>query len=268
MYKGKRVICVTYGSRDYEGVANLNLQTAKEHGADEVIRYGSDDLPWYFYLRNCIHFMRYPQTAYWVWKPFVVLKTLRLMEDGEYLVYSDAASVYIQDISNLLEVFERDGLYLMTFACAALEREYSKGDAFYLLNARNASISDTHQRLGGFIVIKKCKQSVQFVKKWLRACENILIVWGNRNIFAHDYPEYIANRNDQTAFSILTKKAGINAYRDPSQYGNILRTNDVAILQRSTYPEMWYLYRDPTITSLKQIEELYEHDEMVTTRRL
>ena len=105
---------------------------------------------------------------------------------------------------------------------------------------------------------------MQLVKKWLRACENILIVWGNRNLLARDYPEYIANRNDQTAFSILTKKAGINAYRDPSQFGNILKTNDETILQRSTYPEIWYLYRDPKITSLKQIENLCKHDEMFT----
>ncbi len=260
MYKEKKVVCISYGSGDYQNVAKLNLETALEHGADEVKQYGSKDLPWTFLLRNCIHFLRYPQCAYWVWKPYVILNTLKKMENGEYLVYSDAASIYIDDISKLLDVFDRDGLDIMPFSLNTLEREYSKGDAFFLLKANTPEIVNSKQRLATFVVMKKSSVSLDFVKKWLKACQNILIAWGSFNVFMKNYPEYIANRNDQTAYSILTKKMKLPAYRDPSQYGNNEEKIDKEIIQRSNYPEIWYSTRNPRLTEIEQVRNVMMKD--------
>ncbi len=266
MYKGKKITCIAYGSKDYKKAVELNLQTALEHGADEVKAYGPKDLPLWFIIRNLIHFLRYPQCAYWVWKPYVILKALKGMREDEYLFYVDSAAVYINDVALLLDVFERDRLYIMAFNVDKIEKEYTKGDALFFLNADRPEIVNSNQRMSGFIVLKKCPETMKFVEKWLKACQNLLIVWGNRNFFKKNYPEYVANRNDQTAFSLLTKKAGIPAYRDPSQYGNGDSFYGDDVLKQSTFPEIWYLTRNPKITSMETVKNIMKTDPLIKKR--
>jgi hypothetical protein len=57
-----------------------------------------------------------------------------------------------------------------------------------------------------------------------------------------DYSDFVAHRHDQSIFSLLTKRYGLVAYRDPSQYGNDLREEYPA----STYGQLIDLTRSRT----------------------
>ncbi|MDE6626424.1 MAG: hypothetical protein K2K56_08650 [Lachnospiraceae bacterium] len=72
------------------------------------------------------------------------------------------------------------------------------------------------------IVFRKSKRSVQFVKEWLYYCQYEDIITDAQNHMGKDnFKEFIDHRHDQSIFSVLSKKYGVKAYRDPSQFGRL-----------------------------------------------
>ena len=59
---------------------------------------------------------------------------------GDYLIYTDAGSVYVNRIQYLIDCMEREGQELMVFSLQKemLERKYTKRDAFVLMGCDTA----------------------------------------------------------------------------------------------------------------------------------
>ena len=64
-----------------------------------------------------------------------------------------------------------------------------------------------------------------------------------------NYPEFIDNRHDQTVLSLLSKKWGISAFRDPSQYGNNTEKFSQEVIERSSFPQIFDHHRNGSITT-------------------
>ncbi|CAI5460228.1 unnamed protein product [Closterium sp. Yama58-4] len=79
-----------------------SCQAALQHGADRCIQYNHTSLDPDFTSRNN-KILSLPRGAgYWVWKPYLILKTLlEEMEDGDLLLYADADSTTNGDLSAL-----------------------------------------------------------------------------------------------------------------------------------------------------------------------
>lgn len=157
------ITCISYGDKKFQGAASLNLETAKFHGTDKTILYTPKDLPisyklknWRLYYRLVVPRLRPKQrgAGYWIWKSYIIKKTLEGMNEGEYLIYSDGGSVYVNDISLLLDCFEAEELDFMVFSILHLDKHYSKRDAFILLDADEPKYTDTYQHPSGYMVLK------------------------------------------------------------------------------------------------------------------
>ena len=116
------ITCITYGDKKYDGAANLNLESARLYGADKVIKYGPKDLPLSFKIRNWrVYYgrsgwhMRWRGAGFWIWKSYVIRETLKGLNEGDYLVYSDAGSVYVGDLCEIIKAFEAEKLNVMVF---------------------------------------------------------------------------------------------------------------------------------------------------------
>lgn len=253
------ITCITYGDKKYEGAAELNLKTAKMHGADKVIKYGPKDLPFAFKLKNWrVYYgrsgwhMRWRGAGFWIWKSYVIRETLKELNDGDYLVYSDAGSVYVGDLCDIISTFNDEKLDVMVFSLLLQEKEYTKRDAFVLLNADEPRYTESRQRIGGYIIIRKSKKAEDFIDEWHNACKDYRIITDSHNRMGKpNYKEFKDHRHDQSILSLTAKKHGIKEYRDPSQFGNDFSKWPSDILERSTYPQIWYSTRDKSITTLE-----------------
>ena len=253
------ITCISYGDRKYRDTAKVNLESAKLHGADNTILYGPEKLPLSFKLKNWrVYFarsgkrLRWRGAGFWVWKPYVILQTLKQMKDGDYLIYSDGGSVYVNNIYSLIDTMKRENSSVLVFSLSLIEKIYTKRDAFILLNADEPKYTDTNQRIGGYIVLKKNDESISFVEEWLSACCDFRMITDSRNRMGKDnYPEFIDHRHDQSLLSLISKKHGIKEYRDPSQWGNDESKWTKDVLERSTYPQIWYSTRDRNIRSME-----------------
>merc|ERR1719401_2141263 len=72
---------------------------------------------------------------------------------------------------------------------------------------------ETNQVATGFILIRKTPLALEFLRAWLRACEDRRIMTEEPSVLgAPDYFTFKNNNDDQTAFSLLFKKYGFHAF--------------------------------------------------------
>mgnify|MGYP002804121415 FL=1 len=159
--------------------------------------------------------------GYWLWKPYILLKTLiENMNTGDIVMYQDAGAYIIRSTGPLLKLCEESKDGIIVFSLEKIEHEYTKQDALILMNMSFSEAADTFQRLASFVVLRKSCTSIQFAMEWLAYVTDRRIVSDDPNTLGVANPEsFKDNRHDQSVMSLLSKKWGLPAYRDPSQYG-------------------------------------------------
>jgi hypothetical protein len=107
-----------------------------------ALRFGVTDVrPWSqqmlhrtaFYSENKAILDLERGAGYWLWKPFIISETLKEMEEGDCLIYSDSGIQVVADLTPLFRIaLERDLVFFLgTGQC----RQWTKRDCFYFLNA-------------------------------------------------------------------------------------------------------------------------------------
>ena len=247
------ITLLNYANQAFRTSQRKNTQTGLSVGAfDQVLSYGPEDIDPKFREAEQQVLQAPRGNGYWLWKPYFIQQVLTKMSPGEWLFYCDSGSYFIHSIRPLLGVAESSRLDLLTFADAHPEKHYVKRDALLLLDADNAAIMDSPQRLGGFSLWRNTAFTRQFAATWLQYCLDPRILTDQPNELGRpNYPEFKDHRHDQAIFSILAKKHGLPAFRDPSQWGNT-KTKE---FPNSPYPQLIELTRKrdvPLRTRLKR----------------
>ena len=162
-------------------------------------------------------------SGYWIWKPYVILKTLvENMANGDLLMYQDAGAYFIRNAGPLLKLCQDMEKGILVFHTRFLEKQFSKRDAFILMDMDDGRVYETFQRLASFLVVRRNCQSLQFVMEWLAYSSDPRILTDMDNQMGKgNLAGFAENRHDQTVLSLLSKKWDLLELRDPSQYGDI-----------------------------------------------
>ena len=212
------MLCVcNFADEGYAVLHRLNSKSAYKKGkADKVFEYHPSDLI-ELKAKYPDHFKIKRGYGLWFWKPFLILKAMEQMADGDYLFYCDSGAVFIEDIHKLIPDMEKAGDDMMVFEQPLLARCFTKGETYKLLDCTDFS---GNQLLGGYILLKKSSQSIGYMKSWMEAMSDLRVLNGEKSdLSIADHKDFIAHREDQSVLTILCKKWGINAHRDPSDCG-------------------------------------------------
>lgn len=176
------------------------------------------------------HILRHARGAgYWLWKPYVILKRLAELSDGDVLCYCDSSYRFLSDARIIADAWLSDG---DIGAChnkpndsawqEHTDRKYTKCDAFALMNvppgAERERIKSTPQAWAGFVLLRKSATSVAFVREWLHHAQNAQIITDSRSITAQEDPQFIDNRHDQSIYSILLKIKHIKMHHTDNKF--------------------------------------------------
>jgi len=215
-------ILVNYADKTFSQAQKLNSKTGLEIGGfDEVRSFSPEDIDEKFYEENQKLLSEFRGNGYWLWKPYFLLKTLNEANDGDYVFYCDAGAVFVDKIDYLVEGVEALQQDVLVFEIPYVEKEWTKRDAFLLMECDEPIYTDTLQRWGGFILCKKSKYSLAFIEEWIKYHSDRRIVADDYNVMGQDnYPNFNEHRHDQSILGLLSKKYGYIALRDPSQFGN------------------------------------------------
>lgn len=239
------VTLINFADETFAKSQVVNGRSGMKYGKfDRIWMYGPPDLPPNFILSHPSALSSERGFGYWIWKPLLILESLKRINPGDYLFYSDSGCIFIDSIWHLIHSLGNDQ-DVMPFQIQTTEKEWTKRDVLVELNADHPSVFDSKQRMGGLSLWRRSSRSIRFAEEWLEYCSNKKLIDDSPNLSGKEnYPGFKEHRHDQSLFSVISKKRGLNAFRDPTQAGN----GFTDMYQNSAYPQIIELTRKPDMT--------------------
>ncbi len=234
------ILAINYADESFAKAQKWNLETALRWGADKIIGYTPKDIDEEFRERNKEILAAKKGNGFYLWKPYFLNKAYKELQDGDYLIYTDAGSIYVNRIQYLIDCMEKEKMDIMTFSLEKemLERKYNKRDAFVLMGCDSPEYANTPQSIGGYVVLKKSPFVEKFLKEDLEYAQDPRIITEQENTQGKpNYPDFIVHRHDQAIWSLMVKKYRLKRFRDPSQFG-MINSYEKEVEERSTFPQI------------------------------
>jgi len=163
--------------------------------------------------------------GFWIWKPYLVLKTLKEMKEDDILLYADAGCHLNikgkERMEEYIKIVENSKYGILSFQMTHQEKKYTKSDVLKYFDLElNSEIAESGQIIATTFMLKKCEYVEKIVKMWYETCCNYHLVDNSESIIPND-KEYVATRCDQSIWSIIRKKYGSEiledeTYRNPN----------------------------------------------------
>jgi hypothetical protein len=162
--------------------------------------------------------------GYWLWKSYIILKTLNQINNNDIILYSDVGCHLIpNEKDKLLEyinILNNSKYGILSFEIEYPERHFekkwNKSDLFKYFNENNKidieEIKNSGQHHATFMLIKKNDHSKNLISKWYELCSNYDFIDDSPSIEKND-ESFIEHRHDQAIFSLLVKTYGSEVVR-------------------------------------------------------
>lgn len=210
-------ILINYANDKYKTAQQLQTKTAKRAGFNRIIEYGPEDIDKDFKQLHADIFNYERGDGLWIWKPYLILKTLEQCNENDIVFYCDSGACFFRSALPVFDILERQDIWLTVLPL--IEKQFTKAETFEAMNATGIEFTDTPQISGTFIAFRKTDFSLNFVREWLEYCCNVDIIAPPEENKEAGY--FYGHREDQSILSLLSKKHGVRAYSDPSQYGRL-----------------------------------------------
>lgn len=212
-------ILINYGTEDYRKTQEVNARSGLDVGGfDDVWLYGPESISDEFKKENSSILNQARGAGYWLWKPYIILESLKKINEGDVVVYADSASVFVNSFQPVVDKCSSGagvlGFELENFHTNSI---WTKGDCFFIMRAEE--YKDLPQIMASFIAVTKNEFSLDFIQKWLEYCCWELVVTDSPSIIQEDYDDFKDHRHDQSIFSLCGRKYGIDIHPDVTQWG-------------------------------------------------
>ncbi|WP_142804404.1 hypothetical protein [Tepidiphilus sp. J10] len=164
--------------------------------------------------------------GYWVWKPQIILQTLRQLRDGDILHYCDTGCHLRQQgklrLLDYIDIVNRSSTGILAFQAVPpsfhdgrrlpdlREKVWCKADLAEFFGVRaNENIMNAPAIGAGIFFIRKCRSSLELIEKWQQVYRSGFSLVDDSPSLLPNPPEFKDHRHDQSIFSILCKLAGV-----------------------------------------------------------
>jgi hypothetical protein len=187
---------------------------------EEVRALGEGDLGEGFWSRHA-DFVRGnpPGFGYWLWKPYVILKTLQEMREGDVLVYADGGCTINPGCRARLEEYAETaksnrGIFFPGNTSGKSNLgQWTKGDLLAAFPDVDPSWPMVH---AGVNVICNTEYARRFVEKWyeLAASDGYRYIDDSPSRLPNR-PDFRENRHDQAVVTVLLHREGLFVDKGP-----------------------------------------------------
>ena len=203
-YQSEKIWLISYANKGVhiQNQSNLTMSASMYQAFDVIIPYQPRHIePAYFELHKNI-LSQNRGGGYWLWKPYFILKTLKMMAENDILLYIDSSAVFRDKIYDLLELAKEKNIILFPnfhsnrgMVKKIVIDKIANGDELYL---------DKVQLDGSIILLRNTAKTRELVEEWLKLCEDpeLLTDLPSKN----EYPDFKDHRHDQAILSILYHK--------------------------------------------------------------
>jgi len=210
------IVLITYADEKYKAHQRALSQRVRDVGLTETIFEYSDE--WLkgrsFYRENQNILSQARGSGYWLWKPYIILETLKDMNEDYILVYMDCGDWLVGNPGHFLKEKMASVDILLTLGNWE-NRFYTKRDCFIMMDCDSKRYWDTVQAEAGIIVCKKTEPTLSFINQWLIHCLNEYMITDLPNICGKEnFPEFIDHRHDQSILTNMKEKYGIECTKE------------------------------------------------------
>ena len=216
----KNIVCLSYADRPDFLQARARLNNCLRHaGITDIISYSRQDIinsP--FYQENRLILDQPRGGGYWLWKPYLIKKTLEQAGKNDIVFYNDARNIFTgEQTHHLREVVTRCGLYLRDDP-AWRRNQYTKRDAFVLMGLDYEKYWHGGDLTASLLAFTK--PYADLVDEWLFWARNPFALTDCPNICGlPNLPAFIDHRHDQAILALLQLK-----YNLPKQTHDAYKT--------------------------------------------
>jgi len=209
---------INYADLAFKNSQQKNSISGIQHGFDSVLQYSKKDIDKEFYIKNENILSKKRGAGYWLWKPYIIYKTLKDVRDGDIIFYSDSGSEFIKDVTPLVNLIKEQGIVAFKMSGHHKEREYTRRSVIKALDLPVDKTAITDQNMASFIGVVKAPSVLQMINIWLEHCQVPSLILDTERQ-GNEFPEFIDHRHDQSLWSLITKKFNIYCAPDPTQWG-------------------------------------------------
>jgi hypothetical protein len=149
--------------------------------------------------------------GYWIWKSYLVLKTLETMNKNDILVYADAGCELnnngINRLKEYFEIVKNSNYGILSFELTYPEKQWTKMDLFNELDMNTSEHLNNKQLMATSFILKKCNHTMKLVSEWYKYSSSYHLIDDSQSIVKNDDTFY-EHRHDQSIFSLIRKKYG------------------------------------------------------------
>ncbi len=204
-------------------------------GADKVINYDQNSLESSFIKEN-YNILKNPKgSGLWLWKPYLILKTLEQVNYGDKVLYCDAGIFLKNNLNYLFNLSSIEKDIILFQVHEKINKNWTKKECFELMQCDNKNFFDNEQVCGAPQLYTKTNNSISFINELLNFCKKSIIL--DPTDLSKEREDFVDHRHDQSILTNLAIKNNLEIFRDPSQFGNNFpRIN-------SQYPQIFNLHR-------------------------
>lgn len=191
--------------------------------------------------------------GYWLWKPYLIDLVMGKLQDGDYLVYSDAGVEFINNIRYIIDRMDQD---VWLFGNNWEHLHWCKQSVVEVIWPIRgvpdvpARMRLTCQRFGkqcqaSVIVFRVSDHSRAFVAEWLKWC-----MWNKGELISDsaswigNHPEFREHRHDQAILTTLAYREGIKLHYWPATYNfGAFNYEKLPEFARDDYPILFHHHR-------------------------
>ncbi len=192
-------------------------QSALGRGVDIIANYRRSMISPAFLEKNKEIFNKKRGAGYWLWKPWVILDTMKKAPENAIIIYCDGGVVFKSSLKPLIDLTKEHSIILSHYEDTTVYKHASnntKREVFIRLECDEPKCHNGPQIWAGFMILKNNPEARKFVESWLQYAQDpSLLIEGPSS--QKELPEFQSHLHDQALLNVLYSRAPQGKYLLP-----------------------------------------------------
>lgn len=242
--KKQKLYFITYATKNFDTAARHLMKLAKNSDFFEnCIYFKPTDLPKDFKQKYKNIFQYKRGAGYWIWKHKIILDTLKKIDKGDIVIYSDSGSSFNHKAKKrffeYIEMLNDSDFDNFRIECEEqyLEKEWTIKQLFdYFSLSTDSKIGRSTQLEATQMIFQKSKDSMDYFSEYIDVLSSDMYLISDKFNNHNQIEEFKENRHDQSIFSLLSKRRGCVSIKNETHFSsNPSIQHDYPFLSVRTY---------------------------------
>lgn len=235
---------ITYSDEKMSIAADKCKLSMEKNGVDEANSFNCVDHNFSLFNKDILNSER--GCGFWLWKSYIIYRSMSALQDGDILIYSDAGIEFVAPVSNIINRMDQD---IFFFTNGFPQVEWCKADVInaiipYIMKEDDfdgmINWDSRHKQVQASVIFFKVNHNTRnFVKEWLLYCQMPGFIDDSPSKLPN-YPTFAEHRHDQAILTCLQIKYGYKLHFWPTKYSEHIRHT---AQPEDTYPTMFLHHR-------------------------